>query len=49
MSEAMASRVSRRAAKQGPSAPEHASERPRTGYPEPQGASLRGNDESGQR
>jgi hypothetical protein len=48
MNEATASRVSRRAAKWGPSAPEHASERPRTGYPGAQGASRRARDESGQ-
>jgi len=48
MSEATASGVSRLAAKWGPSAPEHTSERPRTGYPGPQRASRRAGNESGQ-
>jgi cation diffusion facilitator CzcD-associated flavoprotein CzcO len=45
---AVASRVSRRAAERGSSVPAHASERPRSGYPAPQGASHHAGPESGQ-
>jgi hypothetical protein len=48
MSEATASRVSRLAAKRGPSAPEHASERLQTGYPGLPAARHQAGDESGQ-
>ena len=42
-----ASRVSRLATKRGPSAPAHASERLRPGYPGPQRGSHRASAESG--
>ena len=49
MSGVAASRVSRLATERGLSGPVHASQRPRTGYPGPQGASHRAGTESGKK